>query len=195
MGWFGKDKIYDRSRLLDQATKARRKGKRAKSLELYRQVLAKEPDNPDILRRVGALLAETKQPAEAWKVYRKATEGLERRGFTEQAVGVLRDASKSLPHEPEIWCGLADLELKRGRKVDAHGALLEGRGHFRSRGDRDLAWLLARTGAKARATRLLAELANLANGKRLRQVRRRQFAVQPGPGTAWRWLRASFATS
>lgn len=215
MGWLRREKVYDRSRIIAQAVKARRRGKRQKALELYRQVLEKEPENTDILRRVAALQAETKQLAEAWSTYQRAITCLQRRGFVDQAVGVLREACSSLPHEVEVWGALADLELERGRPTDAHRALVKGRSHFRSRRHRaqaiqllirarkldrndfaanlDLAGLLWRVGATARAQGLLAELARTNKGRRLRRVRARQLAMDVTPATAWRWLRAAFA--
>jgi tetratricopeptide (TPR) repeat protein len=215
MGWLHRKKTYDRTRLLNAATRARKKGKRQKAIELYRQVLQVEPDNPDLHRRVAALLAETNQGEEAWASYRRAAEGLERRGFSEQAVGVLREAATYLPREPAIWGALADHEMQRKRPVDAHKVLLEGRKHFRSRKDRshaillllrarklaphdfatnfDLSGLLARAGALGRARSLLEEIATWARGHELRRVRARQLVLSPTPAALWRWLGAVFS--
>jgi Flp pilus assembly protein TadD len=136
-------------------------------------------------------------------------------GFTEKAVGVLREASAHLPREPEVWGRLADLEIQRRRLADAHKVLLEGRGHFRSKRDRsnaillllrarklaprdfrtnfDLAGLLAKAGARGRARSLLEEIASWARAGELRRVRARQFALSPTPVAAWGWLRALVA--
>jgi thioredoxin-like negative regulator of GroEL len=217
MGWFRRSRGYDRARIMRQAAGARRRRKRGKALELYRQVLAKEPENADVLRRVAALLAETKQPAESWATYRRAVAGLQQRGFVDQAVGVLREACASLPHETEVWTTLADFELERGRPIDAHKTLVDASHRFRGRRHRsqaillllrarkldphhfaanfELAGLLSGAGARERALRLLDELARAARGGRLRRVRMRQLALQPTPAAAWRWLRAAFAGS
>ena len=212
MGWLRRNKPYDRSRLLKGAARARKKGKRQKAIALYRELLAVEPDNADLHRRIAPLLAETKQPAEAWASYRRAVDKLVSQGFVEQAVGVLREASVHLPREPEVWGALADLELQRRRLVDAHKVLLEGRRHFRSKRDRshailllfrarklaprdfstnyDLAGLLAKAGARGRARSLLEEIASWTRAGQLRRVRARQFALSPTPAAAWGWLRA-----
>ncbi len=214
MGWLTRERKYDRNRILRSAAQARQKRKPLKAIELYQQVLAKEPDNVELHRKVAPLLAETKQEQEAWSSYRKAAEGLVRQGFLEQAIGMFREASGYLPCTVDVWNTLADLELERSRPVDAHKALLEGRSHFRARKHRseailllqrarkleprhfetnyDLAGLLARSGARARAQRLLEELSTWVGGRQLRRVRRRQFGISPSPAAAWRWLRAVF---
>lgn len=215
MGWLRREKTYDRSRLLRDAARARKKGKRQKAIALYRELLAAEPDNADLHRRIALLLAETKQPAAAWQSYLRATDGLVSQGFIEKAVGVLREASAHLAREPELWGRLADLEIQRRRPADAHKVLLEGRGHFRSKRDRsnavllllrarklaprdfrtnfDLAGLLAKAGAPGRARSLLEEIASWARAGELRRVRARQFALSPTPAAAWGWLRALVA--
>jgi tetratricopeptide (TPR) repeat protein len=215
MGWLRRKKTYDRARLLNAATRARKKGKRQKAIALYRQILAVEPNNPDLHRRIAPLLAETKQRSAAWESYRRATDGLVSQGFAEQAVGVLREASVQLPREPEVWKALAGFELQRHRPVDAHKVLLEGRRHFRSRRDRsnaillllrarklaprdfdtnyDLAKLLSKAGAQGRARSLLEEIASWARAGQLRRVRARQFALSPTPAAAGRWLRVLVA--
>ncbi len=207
---FGRNRHYDRVRILAAATRAQRKGRRKKAIALYRQVLEFEPENPDLHRKLAPLLARTRKRAEAWASYRRAAEGLVRLGFVDRAIGVFREASGYLPREEEVWLGLADLEAKRGRRADALQALLAGRSHLRSRADRtrairllararaldpscfeasfDLAGLLARSGHRARSLSLLNELATRARGKDLRRVRARQLRVSPGLRAAWRWL-------
>lgn len=214
MGWFGREKTYDRTRILHQAALARKKRKPQKAVELYQQVLAKEPQNPELHRKVAPLLAETRQETEAWASYRKAADVLLKQGFLEQAIGMFREAAGCMPCAVDVWNALADLELARSRPVDAHQALLEGRRNFRSRRQRseailllsrarrieprdfetsfDLAGLLARSGARIRAQRMLEELSTFCAGRQLRRVRRRQLGISPSPGSAWRWLRAHF---
>lgn len=215
MGLLRREKSYDRARLLERATKARKRGRSQKAIGYYREVLAVEPENPDLHRRIAPLLVDVKQPAEAWASYRRAAEGLIRGGFVERAVGVLREATTRLPREPAVWGTLADLELKRKRPVDAHRVLWEGHRHFRGKRDRshaivlllrarklaphdfrtgfDLAGVLARAGAPGRARTLLDEMAGWTRGSQLRKVRGRQLALTPTPAALWRWLRAALA--
>ena len=209
MGLFGR-KAYDRHRILTKAAGARKRRRWHKAIELYREVLSREPDNPEILRKIAPMLARTKQGKEAWKTYHKAAERLTAQGFSEQAIGLYREASEYMPREVAVWKGLADLEVARGRRADAIAVLLRGRRHFRSsrlRGealqllhcarkidranfdvDFDLAALLANSGARPRARQLLEELAARSRARQLRRVRARLFLLFPSPRSAWGWV-------
>jgi tetratricopeptide (TPR) repeat protein len=217
MAWLGRNKQYDRTRILAAAAKARRTRRYKKALELYRRVLEVEPENPDVLRRVAPLLAKTKQPTEAWVTYQRAAERLVERGFVDQGIGVYREAASYLPKEVGVWQALADLELERKRAADAVKTLLEGRQHFRSKRFRrqcidllirarkiapshfkvnfDLAGQLAKSGARDRAVRVLEELLPHAHRGQRRRIRARLFWISPAPGAAWRWLRAVLANA
>ena len=209
---FGRKRRYDRSKLLADAASAQRKGKLRKAAALYREVLAVEPGNVDLERKLAPLLAKTKQREEAWASYRRAAEGLAGHGMLDQAVGVYRECAQLLPRQGELWLALANLEAKRGRKADAVKALLAGAGKLRGRKERavairllerarelepgdfevsfELAGRLARVGKRERALQLLDQLAARKRGRMLRRVRRRQLFLAPGPGTAWRWIQA-----
>jgi thioredoxin-like negative regulator of GroEL len=212
MAFLRRAKPYDRDRLLAEAVRARTKGKVKKAVTLLESVIAREPTNADLHRRIAPLLAATKRTADAWTSYRIAVASLVRAGFVDQAVGVLREAAGPLGRERAVWEQLADAEQERGRPVDAVEALIEGRHRFRARRDRpeaiklllrarkiapghfeanfDLAGLLGRSGARAPAARILAELAARAHGGQLRRTRRRQLALHPTPGALWRFLRS-----
>jgi thioredoxin-like negative regulator of GroEL len=212
MAFLRRSKPYDRNRVLAEAARARAKGKAKKALALLETVLQREPSNAELHRRIAPLFAASRRSAEAWTSYRIAVASLIRAGFVDQAIGVLREASGPLGRERAVWEGLADAEQERGRPIDAHRALLEGRQRFRARRDRpeairlllrarklapnhfeanfDLADLLGRTGARAPAARILCELAARARGSELRRTRRRQLAHSPTPGALWRWLRS-----
>jgi thioredoxin-like negative regulator of GroEL len=203
-------KVYDRQRIVAQAARARKRRRWGKAIALYQQVLTHEPDNPEILRKVAPLLAKTKQNDEAWKSYRKAAQRLTDRGFSEQAIGLYREACDSLPREVAVWKALAELEVARGRRADAIAVLLAGRRHFgswRARGkaiellhyarkidrenfdvDFDLAVLLANSGARPRARQLLEALAARSHARELRRVRARLFVLFPSPRSAYGWV-------
>jgi tetratricopeptide (TPR) repeat protein len=217
MAWLGRNKQYDRTRILAAAAKARKRRRYQKSLELYQRVLEVEPENPDVLRRVAPLLARTKRSKEAWIAYRRAAGRLVEQGFVDQAIGVYREASSYLPTEVGVWQALAGLELERKRPADAVNTLLEGRQHFRSKRllrqcidllirarkiapshfavNFDLAGQLAKAGARDRAVRVLEELLAHAQRGERRRIRARLFWISPAPGTAWRWLRAVLANA
>ena len=212
---FGRKRRYNRSRLLGDAARAQRKGKLRKAAKLYREVLAVEPGNVDIERKLAPLLARSGKRAEAWASYRRAAEGLARQGLLESAIGVYREGAEQLPRESALWLALAELELKRGRRADAVQALWTGARGLRTRAERpqairllerahqldpaafevsfELAARLARVGKRRRALGLLEELAAKRHGPMLRRVRAQQLRIAPGPRTAWRWLRAALA--
>jgi tetratricopeptide (TPR) repeat protein len=206
-----KAKGLDRSRVMKRAAVARKKRRNKKAISLYRQILAEEPDNPDLHKKIAPLLAMTRQNDEALASYRAAAEGFVKKGFTAQAIGLLRAAAVYLPRETILWQNVAELEASRGRVPDAVRALVEGRSHFRSRRQRpqaiqllrlarrldakdfplnfDLACLLAKTGNRRQAVRMLDELAASSIVKNLRRVRARQFRIAPSPTRAWLLVR------
>jgi tetratricopeptide (TPR) repeat protein len=208
----GRKRPYDRARLFADASRAQRKGKAKKAVALYREILAAEPGDVAVHRRLAPLLARTRQDDEAWRSFRRAAEALLRQGFFERAIGVYREAAHHLPRESAVWLEIAELELQRGRRADALVALATGRSQLRSRRERqaairllerareldpaavevglDLAGLLAKTGARARASELLETLARGKRGQVLRRVRGRQLRLSPGPVAVWRWLRS-----
>jgi tetratricopeptide (TPR) repeat protein len=208
----GRKRRYDRSKLLADAASAQRRGKLRKAAALYREVLAVEPGNVDLERKLAPLLAKTKQRDAAWASYKHAAEGLAQHGMLDQAVGVYRECAQLLPRQGEMWLALAALEVRRGRKADAVKALRDGAAKLRGRKERalavrllerarelepadfevsfELAGRLAGAGKRERALRLLEELAARRTGRMLRRVRGRQLFLAPGPGTAWRWIQA-----
>ena len=212
MFFFGRSKPYDRNRVLAEAARARTKGKPKKALALLETVLEREPSNADLHRRIAPLRAGARRMADAWNSYRIAVASLVNAGFLDQAVGVLREAATNLGRERGVWEQLAEAEEQRGRPIDAHRALLEGRALFRSRRDRpdairlllrarklapshfeanfDLAGLLGSSGAREPASRILIELAARARGSELRRTRRRQLLLTPTPGAFLRFLRS-----
>jgi len=215
MAWFRRKRSYDRSRLLDRAMRAAGRRRHKSAVALYREILAADPNDLLVHRKIAPLLARTRQPAEAWESYRRAAEQLSKQGFVDQAIGVYREACVHLPREHRLWLALADLEVTRGRPVDAVNALIDGSRRLRSRRTRgdaltllqrarkiqpaafepgyQLAGLLASIGARDRAKRILEELVARATGRQLRQLRWRLFSLSPTPAAAWRWLAAAVA--
>ena len=201
MAWFG-NRSYDRNRLLEQAQRARNRGRRKRAITLYQKILAVDPDDATVLRKVAPLLARSRRLQEAWDSYRRVAGQLQRQGFVDQAIGVYREATASLWRERKLWLALADLEVERGRGVDAVGALLDGARLLRKRRtrqdalallvragipadafDRTSSWagLLARSGARDRARRVLMELLPRARGRDLRRLRGRLSVLSPSP--------------
>ena len=215
MGWFGRKRSYDRTRLLGQAMRATQRRRHMRAIALYREILAVDPNDMQVHRKIAPLLARTRQPDDAWESYRRAAEQLSKQGFVDQAIGTYREACTHLPRQHRLWLALADLEVKRGRPVDAVNALIDGSRRLRSRRTQqealtllqrarkiqpgafepnfELAGLLASAGARDRAKRILEELVPRARGRQLRRLRGRQFVLSPTPAAAWRWLAAAVA--
>jgi len=214
MALLARTRQYDRRRLLDRAAKAARsrgRRNRRRAIALYREVLEREPHDPDLHRKIAPLLAVDGERDAAGDSYRTATQTFVERGFVDRAVGVVRDAVQRMPREVKFWTELARLEVERGRKADAVLALLEGRRVFRRRSDRraaavllmaawriepghleaglDLALQLSLAGEQARALRVLEGLP-VVPARALRRVRARQLRVAPGLAALGCYLRA-----
>ena len=208
--------VYDRTRVLKAAARARSKRRRKKAIALYRWVLAVEPGNAEIHGKLAPLLARTGQTFDAWVSYRRAARGLAREGLTEKALGIYREAGSYLPRQLETWLAIFELERQRGRDADAREALLEGRRRFRGRRYRpqaiyllrrmrtvdpweletvlDLSRLLAKTGQRREAEMLLREMGSRCRGRPLRRVRTAQWTMSPSIANTWLWLHAMFQT-
>jgi len=218
VAWFRRDRSYDRNGILARARRAAARGAHVKAIALYERVREAEPNNPDVLRRLGIQRARAGQRAEAWRDCGAAAEVVAKRGFVEQAIGIYREFATHVPDEPSVWHALAELELERKRPPDAVDALLKGRRHFRSKRKRtealsllrrarridpthfeanfDLAGLLIRDGVPGPARRMLESLAPHARTRRdRRRLRGRLFRLSPTPAAAWRWLAALFGGS
>jgi len=209
---FGK-RAYDRADSLTRASKALGRGRRKAAIAEYRRVLAQEPNNPVILAKLAALLAETRQIPEAREKFNAAGERYEKQGFPEKALAVYVQAATYLPRQIDLWETIAGLNLARSRRADAIAALLEGRQHFRAKKQRplairllrqavkiepwhfaatfDLAHLFVKNGMTAEADRLYQGLCERTHDAELRRVRGAMFRRSPTPAAAWRWLRAA----
>jgi tetratricopeptide (TPR) repeat protein len=213
MRWFRRRPQYDRARILDAAARARARKRRHKAIELYRWVLALEPQNGEIHARLAPLLAETGQRFDAWCSYKAVARACMRSGHADQALAVYREACVRLPREAQTWQAAARLLAKRGQNREAIETLLEGSRRFRSPRLRpqaihllrrareldpwdfqlvfELARLLRRSGQRPESSLLLDGLAQRCGGERLRRVRGAQLRLAPGLGSAWRWLHAA----
>jgi tetratricopeptide (TPR) repeat protein len=208
-----RNSFYDRSRILDAATRARAKKKHARAIELYRWILAVEPQNREIHAKLAPLLAETGQHFDAWCSFKAVARACLREGHADKALAIYREAALYLPREVQAWEAVARLKHKRGLEREAVETLLEGSRCFGPRWLRsqaihllrlareldawnfevvlELARLLASILQWHEAQLLLGGLARRSSDERLRRVRAAQFRLSPGPTTAWRWLRAA----
>ncbi len=211
MALFSRGNPYDRMRLLERAARERRRGRLRKAIALYREVIAVEPENGELHRRIAPLLARSRDPAAAWSSYRCAARALLEAGFAEKAIGLYREATELLPREPGAWRAVADLELARARTADAKQALVDGRRRLKGRRARqsaalllasaleldprdlalriDLVRLRRRLGQRGAALNML-DAALRWNPDRVARIRFEQLRTRPRPDAAWRWLRA-----
>lgn len=206
---------YDRTRILDAASRARARGRRRKAIALYRRVLAVEPEDAELHWRIAPLLAETGQGFDAWRSFRRAARELVRQRRAEQALATYKEAARLLPLEIDAWQAVARLERRLGRHADAKDTLLAARRAFRRRRHRpqaiallrlareidpedvevgiDLARTLAKASQRPEAGDLLERLAAQATGRALRRVRGAQWRMSRSLSHTWLWLRAALA--
>ena len=206
-----RDDSYDRARLLDAAARARRRGQLREAIAHYERVLAAEPRNPELLRRVAPLFAQIDEPDRAWHTYRGAAGEFLSAGFADKAIGVYREAAAQMPRTAVAWLAIAELEVARGRIVDAKLALLTGRSHYRKREDVcvaadllrralaidasdfhariDLARCERGAGETAHALASLSE-ALVLRPDCVRRIRWEELRTERSGARVWAWLRA-----
>jgi tetratricopeptide (TPR) repeat protein len=211
MGWFDRAKNYDRTRILEEATRARAKKRRKKAIALYRRLLAVERHNAQLHATIAPLLAESGQRFDAWVSFQIAAQACLRDGRGEKVLMVYREAARYLPREIQVWQSIAQLQAKRGKKREAVEALIEGASQFGSRRHRpqaihllrraheierwdfeavfELARLLGKSDQIEEARRLLEGLEERYSD-RLRRLYAAQFQLEGDLRYAWRWLRA-----
>lgn len=211
MALFQRRDKYDRTRILDDASRARTRKRRRRAIELYRWALAVEPGNGELHANLAPMLAETGQHFDAWLSYKATARACLREGRAEKALAVFRDATILLPRDDRTWEAAARLQHQRGQDADAVDTLLQGSRNLRSRSLRpravqllrrarsldpwnfevvlELARLLARSRQVQEARLLLDELARRSGSVRLRRVRGVQLRLDLGPITIWRYLR------
>lgn len=215
MGLFGRKHDFDRTRILQEAKRARVAKRSRKAIELYRWLLAAEPANAEIHAELAPLLARAGQSYDAWTSFRRAARALMQDNQMDRALALYREAAATLPRNLEVWLAIAKLERGRGRHAESRAALLEGRRHLRRRSLRpqaiyllrqlraldpadvpaslDLAKMLAsaRQGHEARI--ILRDLAGRSHGRDLRRVRGAQWRLDPTVGHTFLWLRAALS--
>ncbi len=90
------------------------KGQWAAALAAYERVLAKDPDNLAVLRRVGDLQAKLGRAKEAAEAYRDLADRYARGGFLMQAIAVYKILERCDPEADDVGRRLAELYAQRG---------------------------------------------------------------------------------
>jgi tetratricopeptide (TPR) repeat protein len=214
---FKRRKSRTRSEILETAGKAQAKGKRKKAIVEYRKLLKTDPQDYVVHGKIAPLLAEAQKFSESWSSFKAAGEGYLHKGFDDKARSVYIQATRYLPNEIEAWEAVVGLQLDKGQRADALKTLFDGRRHFRRSSHRqeaihllrmawdispwhfevtfDLAQLLAKTGEKEEALKLLNGLAERERGRNLRHIRGAILRTSPAIGSLWRWLRTALSNT
>ena len=203
-----------RRRLLDEANRARARGRTRRAIAIYRHYHESDPSDVDITWRLGEVLAMEGENFEAWRLFLSAGRTLRRLKCHTRCLAVFREATRVLPYEFDAWRITAEIEAALGRHEEAQLTLLEGRRQFRTRFDRaqaiallrlarhiepwdpeiviDLASQYARSDQVHRAIRLLDGLALHSRGESLRRVRFLQWQMSRSAAHLRQWLRLYF---
>ncbi len=204
---------YDRTRVLEAATRARSRQQHRKAIRLYRWVLAHEPRNPELHLKLAPILAEAGHRFDAWVSFRTAARTFLAEDRVDKALDVYREACDCLPDELDCWLEMAELQRRRRREADALQLLMEARLQFRVRWRRpeaahilrrvlrlvpwhvaasiDLARILAHLDQRQEALLILDRLARHCEAVDLRRVRRARFRISKRLRDGWAWLRTS----
>lgn len=204
-------KPYSRTETLAAADRARAKGRRKKAITGYQRVLAEDPNDVTVHGKLAPLLAQAGRRADALASFRKATDGHLRAGFADRGLSVLTQAVAFFPEETGLWEEIAELHVRRGRRADAVGVLVQGGERLARAGRRPaairilrrslelepwqpnavvaLARVLGAMREKEEALALLDGLAARVRGPLLRRVLGQAFRLSPTPRNLWRWVR------
>lgn len=213
MGIFSSEPVYDRTRILEAASRARARKSYRKAVAHYRRVLAVEPNNVELHARLAPLLAATGRRFDAWASFDACGRAAIAEKKLDQAATIYREAARCLPREFRAWEKLGQVQRKRAQERQAFDALVEGRQQFRRRSHRpeaiallrralrieatnldvtlDLARLLARSDQQSEAQLLLERAAEKSRGVSLRRVRGAQWRIAPTLVNTWRWAHAA----
>lgn len=211
MGLFAK-KPRSRSQIVEEADRARSRGRVRKAAAGYRAALQSDPTDPSVNVKLGPLLAKLGDADGGARCFRTAAKRHLEAGFIDRAAAVTLTATGVFPLDSGFRLELADLNVKRGRKQDAVATLLDG-GKAQARARRpDLAVkllgkalelepyhletslalvpVLSGAGHADSARELLERLEKRYRGPALRRVRWAAFKLSPGFRSLWRWIRA-----
>jgi tetratricopeptide (TPR) repeat protein len=157
----------DRTRLLQLADQAARKGDLAEAANCYRKVLQFAPRDLTVLQRLGDALARAGSDREARDVLIKLADEYWRGGFKARGLAVLRRAVRLGTVEADLLVLLGERTLELGHSADAREPLLEAAQLRDSQGDIAGATVIYRRIAEAMPRDLTSReaLLRLANGK------------------------------
>jgi tetratricopeptide (TPR) repeat protein len=203
--------------LLNEAHRARNKGRNRAAIRLYKRILIENPQNLEVALRVAPMLAMAGEVFEAWQLYRRAALEYAREKQFAECLNVYREACRFVPYEFDAWRLSAELQLKMNRPEGAFETLVDGRMHFGGPNTRaqaiallsrartiepwddellfDLAQLYASNDQSDVALELLGTLACRVSGRALRRVRFLQWKITLSFRDLFLWLGAWFQST
>lgn len=196
--------------LLNEAHRARNRGRSRAAIRLYKRILIENPQNLEVALRVAPMLAMAGEGFEAWQLYRRAALEYAREKQFAECLAVYREACRFVPYEYDAWRLCAELQIKMNRPEGAFETLVDGRMHFGGPNTRaqaialltrarsiepwdddlliDLAQLYALNDQSDVAIELLGTLACRVSGRKLRQVRFLQWKITLSMRDLFLWL-------
>lgn len=197
--------------LLNEAHRARNRGRDKAAIRLYRRILVEHPRNLEVALRVAPMLARAGEAFEAWQLYRRVALDYARDKKYTECLAVYREACRFVPFEFDAWRLCAELQLKMKRTDGAFETLIDGRMNFGGPHTRaqaialltrareiepwddhlliDLAGLYADNDQSDLALELLSTLSCRVSGAMLRRVRVLQLRLTLSFRFVYLWLR------
>jgi tetratricopeptide (TPR) repeat protein len=202
---------FNRNQLLRDANDARAKGKRKRAVELYKAILARDPEDFEVHHKLAQILAEAGDLDAAKASFHAAAEGYHKKGFSDRAIALFHQTVEHVPEDVDAWLRIAELYVVRLKKADAQKTLGDARKIFKKKRHMahaarvlkaamflepnridlviDAAQVEKRRGDKARAVEILDEKIAQANSFDRRVLRKAMFFITPSLGNLFRWMR------
>jgi tetratricopeptide (TPR) repeat protein len=134
----------NKRKILESAQKHLQSGKLDKALEDYRTVLKADPQDSNVLLKVGDLYLKQGKRDEAINSYLRVAQQFTRDGFDAKAVALYKQISRLDPKRHDVCVPLADLYARMGLVPDAIAALQTAADAAYRGGDKDGALELLR---------------------------------------------------
>jgi tetratricopeptide (TPR) repeat protein len=198
---------FDRKRAFADAVAARGRGDRAKAVALFRDVVAHDPSDFETHGKLAQLLAESGDIKSAIDHFRAGAEGYHKKGFTDRAIALLKQAVEAWPLEVDLWLMLSTFYELRLKKKEAAKVLADARPHMKKYphlaarildahlllepGAIDLAidraFVAKKMGQRGYGILLLSSLCSTDDVVARKRLRRALFSLKKTPASWWRW--------
>jgi tetratricopeptide (TPR) repeat protein len=133
----------DRSRRLEDALEAARRGDLRRAAQAYRELLADSPNDPGLLQRLGDALARAGDLRAARAAFVRLAKLYRKGADDRRAIAALNRAAQLGQPDPEVLEQLGDLLVGVGRAADARAPWTNAVRAAQHAGDADRVWRLA----------------------------------------------------